>query len=429
MALGNHENQLFQAELEKFRPHQNRLLSTVHKQSSLLKDLTKTYGDLLQDKRVRADRDKHESITRSRSTVMSKYRKIIGAFEDLTHGLVRAQTFYGDMQDSVESLHKNVEGFVNNRRAEGAQLLNHIEQNKSTNSGSQANAERERLQQLMERMSMEPAPSPSKSQPPALPSAPTNNYSRSPPVSPQYRTTNPDPRFTIPPRASPQPPSAPTPQHQSDYSPQSAAPHDYSHQQHQHQPYPPSAHPFSQGAAAPLSEGYNPMAYPYPSTSPQPYFSPSPAPNPYFQHQPQQIPQPPSQPQPPQRPPSTSQQTQPPAASSPSPYQHLNFRQPSSYGGYQQTPPPPPPNQQPQQPQSQQPYPPQHQNSQYGYMPPPPPPGPPPGQSQPQYPVSAGPWPSGPGGYASAARTTPQAQGQPQSAKPGDPWDGLSGWK
>lgn len=437
MALGNHENQLFQAELEKFRPHQNRLLSTVHKQSSLLKDLTKIYGDLLQDKRVRADRDKHENITRSRSTVMNKYRRTFGAFEDLTQGLIRAQNFYSEMTDSVESLHKNVEGFVNNRRAEGAQLLNHIEQNKSNNAGSQANAERERLQQLMERMSMEPSTSPSKAQPSATTSIPTNNYSRSPPISPQYRTTNPDPRFTIPPRDSPQPPIPP----QQDYHSQTPATHDY--QQPQHSAYPPSAHPFSQGAAAPLSEGYNPMAYPYPTASPQPYFSPSPAPNPYFQphHQAQQ-PQPPppqsqQQPQIPQRPPSTTQQqpqsTPQQPSTSPSPFQPLTFRQPSNYG-YQA--PPPTTNH-----HHQQPYPPQQQPPQMpgSYVPPPPPPGPPPGQAQTQYPPSAGPWPSGPGGYAnvpprpspgggsgSAGGVGGPKQAQAQGA---DPFDGLSGWK
>jgi hypothetical protein len=50
-AITNHENQLFQAELEKFRPYQTRLLQANHKQSLLMKELTKAYSDLLQDRR------------------------------------------------------------------------------------------------------------------------------------------------------------------------------------------------------------------------------------------------------------------------------------------------------------------------------------------------------------------------------------------
>ena len=90
-AIANQETQLFQAELEKFRSHQNRLISTVHKQSSLLKELTKTYGDLLQDKRVRSDQQKYDSIQKSHTTVLHRYRKVFNAHEDLIQGLMRAQ--------------------------------------------------------------------------------------------------------------------------------------------------------------------------------------------------------------------------------------------------------------------------------------------------------------------------------------------------
>ena len=147
-SIANHENQLFQAELEKFRSHQNRLISTVHKQSSLLKELTKTYGDLLQDKRVRSDQQRYDSIQKSKSNVLHRYRKVFNAHEDLIQGLMRAQSFYGEMRDSVDSLEKNVETFVSNRRAEGAQLLSQIEQSKSSAAGGQAAAEQKRMQRL-----------------------------------------------------------------------------------------------------------------------------------------------------------------------------------------------------------------------------------------------------------------------------------------
>ncbi|KAI7068184.1 BRO1-domain-containing protein, partial [Hortaea werneckii] len=71
-AVSNQEAQLFKAELEKFRPHQNRILQANHKQSSLMKELTRTYNDLLQDKRVKGEQNKYEAFSRQRNTVLNK---------------------------------------------------------------------------------------------------------------------------------------------------------------------------------------------------------------------------------------------------------------------------------------------------------------------------------------------------------------------
>ena len=173
-SISNHESQLFQAELEKFRPHQQRLMQANHKQASLLKELSATYGELLQDPRIRAEQAKYEGLTRQRGQVTQRYRKIHAVFSELSAGVDKAQRFYAEMRDGVESLEQNVETFVNNRRAEGAQLLNQIERAR-TGGGSggggggagQADRERERLKELMERMTMDPtASAPATSPPP-----------------------------------------------------------------------------------------------------------------------------------------------------------------------------------------------------------------------------------------------------------------------
>ncbi|RMZ92713.1 hypothetical protein DV736_g52, partial [Chaetothyriales sp. CBS 134916] len=373
--LANHENQLFQAELEKFRSHQNRLISTVHKQSSLLKELTKTYGDLLQDKRVRSDQQKYDSIQKTKSTVLHKYKKVFNAHQDLIQGLLRAQSFYSEMKESVDSMQKNVETFVSNRRAEGAQLLSQIEQTKSNAAGSHAAAEHKRMQELMERLSMDPkATSPSNTHAPALP------QKSPPPRSPSLPTQNADPRFTIPPRESPN--SSPV-----------------------------DNHPFSQGAAAPISSGYNPMAYPE-RTITSPISPPVAQP-----HQPFHF---------------------PPAIQQP----NLNafFPQPSHQQPQQPYPQPQPQWQQQAHQQPPQAFSPvQPYNIPQNYIPPPPPPGPPGGGSTTQYPPNTGqPRPSGPGGYAQYQRPTPQSQqqgahqpgiGAAAPASGADPWAGLSAWK
>ncbi|KAE8336987.1 hypothetical protein BDV24DRAFT_140943 [Aspergillus arachidicola] len=271
-SITGQEAQLFEAELEKFRPHQNRLLSANHKQASLMKELTKIYGDLLQDKRVRAEQSKYETITRQRNAVMARYKKVYDAFNGLLSGVRQAQTFYTEMGDTVESLRKNVETFINNRRSEGAQLLGQIEREKASSATDQEDREREKLRQLMERLSTEPKPS-SSSSPSGVPAK-----VKSPPP-PVHTPSYPGPGISSPKMSPRYPPVA----GQSHAPPLSHSPAPYSQYANTAAgvSYVPGQ-PFQQGAAAPLTESYNPMAYPFPaSASPPPtqqYFSSTPTP-------------------------------------------------------------------------------------------------------------------------------------------------------
>ena len=156
---------MFQQELEKYRPYQTRLVQATHKQAALLRELTIAFNNLLQDKRVRAEQSRYESFQRSRASAINKYKRVYQEFLDLEAGLQSAKTWYKEMRETVESLEKNVESFVNNRRAEGAQLLNKIEQERAKSKSDQAALEQERLKALMERMSLEPPPTSPKTRP------------------------------------------------------------------------------------------------------------------------------------------------------------------------------------------------------------------------------------------------------------------------
>ncbi|KAI9732658.1 MAG: bck1-like resistance to osmotic shock [Cirrosporium novae-zelandiae] len=267
-SITNHESQLFKTELEKFRPHQNRLIQANHKQSALMKELTKTYSDLLQDKRVRSEQSRYEVITRQRATVMSKYKKVYQAFNDLIAGLMRAQGFYSEMGDTVDSLEKNVETFISNRRSEGAQLLDKIERDKASNATGQADKERERLRELMERMSMEPVSTSSPTRSKHRPSSTTGSVS-----NPRYSHPSKSPSHSQSPRYN-------QPQNLPSHSPSISQPSIYPHPVHNN-----GIAYTQQGAAAPLSEPYNPMAYPF--QTPQ---TASPPPNQQFFQIPQQNP-------------------------------------------------------------------------------------------------------------------------------------------
>lgn len=125
-----------------------------------MKELTSTFNTLLQDKRVRSEQSKYETVQRQRSSVINRYKRTYQEFLDLYAGLQSAKNWYAEMRDTVQSLEKNVETFVNNRRSEGAQLLDQIERDKSSNRSNQAALEQERLRGLMERMSVEGTKSP-----------------------------------------------------------------------------------------------------------------------------------------------------------------------------------------------------------------------------------------------------------------------------
>lgn len=214
-SIANYEQQLFQQELEKFRPHTTRLLQANHKQSALMKELTITFNNLLQDKRVRSEQSKYEAVQRQRGSVISKYKRAYQEFLDLEAGLQSAKRWYAEMRETVESLEKNVETFVNNRRSEGAQLLNQIEQDRAANKSAQAALEQERLRGLMERMSMEPpstSPQPTTSS--ARPTPSPLNFSN---TVPRYPQTNFAGQYQVP--TSPPPNQTQMPQYQAAYNP------------------------------------------------------------------------------------------------------------------------------------------------------------------------------------------------------------------
>ena len=152
-----------------------------------MKELTATFNALLQDKRVRSEQSKYEAIQKQRSGVINRYKRAYQEFLDLVAGLHSAKNWYGEMRETVGSLDKNVESFVNNRRSEGAQLLNQIEESRSSNKSAQAELERERLRDLMERMSMEQQP---KSPPRPGSGRPTPAPLFQPGQAPRYQQAN-----------------------------------------------------------------------------------------------------------------------------------------------------------------------------------------------------------------------------------------------
>jgi hypothetical protein len=144
-----------------------------------MKELSTTFNNLLRDKRVRSDQSKYEIKTRQRATVMKTYQRAYQEFLELVDGLSAAERYYGELNTEVNSLSQNVSTFVNNRRAEGSQLLSRIEDG-------------DRVQGLVDRMTIQqspiPGPPPVAIRPPhQLYSTSTKDQSLSPSPQPQHQ--------------------------------------------------------------------------------------------------------------------------------------------------------------------------------------------------------------------------------------------------
>jgi hypothetical protein len=341
-----------------------------------------SFNGLLQDKRVRSEQSKYESIQRQRAAALQKYKRAYQEFLDLQAGLGGAKTWYADMKDAVDSLEKNVETFVNNRRSEGAQLLEQIEQEKAANKSAQAALEQERLRGLMERMTVEPVRSPTNTARAARPVPAPLSFNNSQDLYPQKTFAG---QYQTP--SSPPPQQLHTPSFQ-----QQAAGYDPSHYPRNAGPTSPQPHQTSFGQAGirpgpasppPMQTSFNGGSFrPHPQSPPpmQTHFG-----NPM--HRPNPASPPPTQ---------TS-------------FQGPSHGRPFSTYGNPAAPLPSPAYVPP------------------GFVPPPPPPGPPPlgpqqtvhytGQQQGEYaPYSAVP--------QSAKAGPAQPQGQAH-----DPWAGLNAWK
>ncbi|KAH9474563.1 Vacuolar protein-sorting protein BRO1 [Psilocybe cubensis] len=377
------EPTLFAAELEKFRPYQQRLASTVHHQEMALQEVTTLWKGLKELAGRGAGARKWEEREKRKKDTVRRFSRARDGYMEVRDGLAKGLQFYTELTELVSKLGTHVRSYITERGVEREALVAKLETEKRLASATSP-----------------PPPPPLASKPPL------------PPPPPRQATL--DSAFSsLSLQNAPSPPQQPP--------------------QHSWQTSPPPTQPYGNGANSSYGAGQQQQQHapsPYASAPPPP--PPSSQPSQYSYQQPQQygnpspygnLPPPPPQqqsssflPPPPPRPPahSSSYSTTSPSAPAVDPYANLGLFNPSApsqpppppppsqpaqqnsgYGGgaggyYSQQPPqqqnhygstqfpPPPPQPQSQQYQGYQPQ--QQQQQQGGYQMPPPPPG-----QQPQY--------------------------------------------
>lgn len=123
----NVEPAIFKQELEKFKPHQNRINLSINAQNSLIQDLTKTWKELNELKASQMARKRWDEMEKKRNGLVKRLR-----LAKEKHAEVRAATnkgvqFYTDLGQISMTLGNSVRGFTDERRAEREKMIGEAE--------------------------------------------------------------------------------------------------------------------------------------------------------------------------------------------------------------------------------------------------------------------------------------------------------------
>ncbi|CAE6373875.1 unnamed protein product [Rhizoctonia solani] len=242
------ETALFASELEKFRPYQSRISSTVHHQQAALQEAGNLLKRLQNERGRGAWAKKWESGEKQRKDAVTRIARAREGWVEVREGAGKGIQFYQDLASMVSALKRNATSYTTSRKAERERLVSEIEVQK----------------RLSTPAAPPPVPPPPSSQPrsPALEHAmgglnigSGTNSGWSQPARPPSQSFPPPPPQR-PTYASPAPPPPPPSQ--------------------QHQPFTTPAYP-----SVPPPPPQTQQSYPPPPPANSGYSSPAPPPDPY----------------------------------------------------------------------------------------------------------------------------------------------------
>ncbi|BGP56850.1 bck1-like resistance to osmotic shock [Rhodotorula sphaerocarpa] len=109
---------LFATELEKFRAHQQRLTQTLQAQQSALADVNNGFKTLTEGSKARQVQGQWAEAERKKRDLTSRLGRAAQAYADVRTALEKGLHFYSDLNDLVEGLQRQVDGWVSMRTNE-----------------------------------------------------------------------------------------------------------------------------------------------------------------------------------------------------------------------------------------------------------------------------------------------------------------------
>ncbi|EJD01878.1 BRO1-domain-containing protein [Fomitiporia mediterranea MF3/22] len=136
LLLLNRRNQavepaLFAAELEKFKPFQNSLISTVQYEQAVLGEITQLWKGLKDLAGRGPGARKWEEREKRKKDTMRRFTRARDGYMEVRDGLAKGLQFYRDLTELCTSLRRNVKSFVTERVAERDALVAEAERQKN----------------------------------------------------------------------------------------------------------------------------------------------------------------------------------------------------------------------------------------------------------------------------------------------------------
>ncbi|CAG84150.1 vacuolar protein-sorting protein BRO1 [Yarrowia lipolytica] len=134
---GADDNLIFEQELEKFQPYQQRLTATINTQALLIKDLADSWEKITRDPVVKNKvTDRKRALDHSH-VIVERFRKAFESWKQVKTGLDKGLEFYRDLQNMADKVNVSATQFVNARRQEGKSILSAIQSNTTNELQSQ----------------------------------------------------------------------------------------------------------------------------------------------------------------------------------------------------------------------------------------------------------------------------------------------------
>ncbi|KAI6165306.1 BRO1-like domain-containing protein [Pisolithus thermaeus] len=121
------EPALFAAELEKFRPYQQRLAATVHHQQVAIQEIQSLWKGLRDLAGRGPGVKKWEEQERLKKDTVRRFSRARDGYMDVRDGIMKGLQFYKQLMELAASLARNVKSFTSERRAERERLIGHAE--------------------------------------------------------------------------------------------------------------------------------------------------------------------------------------------------------------------------------------------------------------------------------------------------------------
>ncbi|KAN0094608.1 BRO1-like domain containing protein [Tylopilus felleus] len=145
----NVEPTLFAAELEKFRPYQQRLAATVLHQQIALQEIQSMWKALRDSAGRGSGAKKWEEREKRKKDVIRRISRARDGYMEVRDGLTKGLQFYNQLTELCTALSRNVKSFVSERRSERDKLAGQAE--------------------VQQRLSAKPPPPPVDTKPPVPP--------------------------------------------------------------------------------------------------------------------------------------------------------------------------------------------------------------------------------------------------------------------